>query len=225
MASFAGRACGPLLSRGTFKPIQTFSTVTLPSGMITADLNGDGTPDVVAASVTGPVQVILNLIPNPPVHRLITYFTYDNADETTSTSTYAADGMDLSAFASGITWASSSLRAYSTDSYDDQGREYEERQYSVDPTTGSVGADSLATESYYDHRGNLAATFTPGGQVTKNSYDGADRLASTFITDGGAVNNSDVQLTDWADATSVTNDVVLKQNDYKYDGAGNLVLT
>ena len=168
--------------------------------------------------------------PNPSsetdaAHRLITYMTYDNLGEPTASRTYAADGVSLTDFA---TWTSSTdasdLRAYSTKTYDDQGRVYLAQIFSVDPTSGTVGA-SLATNTYYDHRGNVIETSAPGGIVTKHTYDAANRDTKDSTTDGGALNNGGAPLTDWADAGTTANDVVIEQTLNTYDHDGSLVQT
>ena len=163
-------------------------------------------------------------------HRPILYTIYDNLNEPTASFQYDGDGIPLSDFASTAandsapTADSSALRAKSTSSYDDQGRVYRSQVYSVDQSTGAIG-NSLTTNTFFDHRGNAIAVFSPGGQVAKSVYDGAGRLSSQYVTDGGAVNNAGVQQMDWSHAGSVSSDVVLTENDYTYDGDGNVILT
>jgi len=209
---------------GTFKPQQTLTIAYDPYPMLLADVNGDGAIDVVAGSVIGNVDVILNQVPVAPMHRQLTYYTYDNAGEVTSTSTYAADGISLEDFANGNSGVHTSLlRGYSADLYDDQGRVYQSQRSGVDPTTGTVSSNFLQTDSYYDLRGNPVATFAPGWTVNKTVYDGAGRPIHQYVTDGGATNNSGTPLLDWVHANSVTSDIVLSQADMTYDPAGNLI--
>jgi len=77
-------------------------------------------------------------------HRPITYLHYDNLDEVTERDQYDGDGVSLSgwSYTSGVPNAPSSslLRAKTTSSFDDQGRAYETSVYSVDQSSGSVGA-------------------------------------------------------------------------------------
>jgi RHS repeat-associated protein len=161
--------------------------------------------------------------PNPAgetdgVHRLITSTSYDNLNEPVASRTYAGDGVSLNDFA---TWTSttdaSKLRAYSTQSYDDQGRVYLAQTCSVDPTTGAVGA-SLATNTYYDHRGEVIDESDPGGLVTKHQFDGAGRDIKDSTTDGGVLNGA---AQSWANAGTTVNDMVLEQTLNSYDGDGN----
>jgi YD repeat-containing protein len=156
------------------------------------------------------------------VNRLITYNSYDNLGEMTASYTYAGDAVDLSDFANWTTSTDSSdLRAKATQSYDDLGRVYLAKTYSVDPSSGTVGS-SLATNSYYDHRGNVIETSAPGGIVTKHAYDGAGRDIKDSTTDGGVINSASAT---WANAGTTTNDVVIEQTLNTYDADGNLVET
>ena len=70
-------------------------------------------------------------------------------------------------------------RAISTNSYDDQGRVYESRVYSV-ASDGTISGSYLATDTFYDHAGNVIATYAPGGLVTKDYYDGVGRVTTQF---------------------------------------------
>src|SRR5207237_806611 len=61
---------------------------------------------------------------------------------------------------------SSKLRAYSQASYDAQNRVYETRKYSVNQTSGGTpSANSLRTDYWFDHRGDVIKTSEPGGLV------------------------------------------------------------
>jgi RHS repeat-associated protein len=161
-------------------------------------------------------------------HRPITYLTYDNLSEVTETDLYDGDGVSLSgwSFTSGVPNAPSSslLRAKSTNSFDDQGRVYESKVYSVDQSSGSVGS-ALTTDMFYDHRGDEIAVYGPGGLATKDVFDGAGRVSTQYTTDGGSVNNSNVQRIGWSDAGSVSNDVVFSQTEIAYDADSNAILT
>jgi YD repeat-containing protein len=172
-------------------------------------------------------------------HRPITYSVLDNLGEALRAYRFDGDGVNLSDFATdaatgAITTAdASNVRALTVNSFDDKGRVFRSQAMNVDQTNGTIGLTdaqilalpNLATDSFYDHRGNAVAVFSPGGQVSKSGYDGADRLTSMFTTDGGAVNNANVQQKDWTHAASVSGDVVLEQTDSTYDGVGNVVLS
>jgi RHS repeat-associated protein len=152
-------------------------------------------------------------------HRPITYDTYDNLNEVTSHSQYDGDGVTITT-TNGVPNAPAAnlLRAYSTTSYDDQSRVFQTNVYSVDPTTGSVSANSLVTRFFFDHRGNSIEQSDPGGLVNKTRYDGAGRQTVRYITDGGSG-------TDWTAANTVSGDIVLEQMENQYDANGNTVLT
>jgi RHS repeat-associated protein len=152
-------------------------------------------------------------------HRLIAVTNYDNLDEAVATATYAGDGVSLGDFATWMPSADASkLRAYSTQSFDNQGRVYLGLTYSVDPATGTIGS-SLATNFFFDHRGNTIEESAPGGLVTKHQFDGAGRDVKDSTTDGGAVNSA---AATWANAGTTTNDVVLEQVLNTYDPDSNL---
>lgn len=166
------------------------------------------------------------------VHRPLTVNTLDNAGDVIATAQYDGDGTFMvDANGDGIPDGldSSTLRAYSTSDYDAQGRVYQTTTYSVDPSTGATnGSLTLVSYTWYDHDGNTIATWSSGGPMTKNTYDGAGRVTATYTTDGGAVNNSTAPgniLMSWADAGTVSNDVVLSQTEYQYDADGNVILT
>ena len=152
-------------------------------------------------------------------HRPITYVTYDNLDEATEVQSYDGDGVTLTS-SNGVPQAPSSslLRAQEVISYDDQGRVYQTQTYSVNSSTGAVSSTALTTNAYYDHRGDLVAESDPGGLWTKDVYDGAGRLTVEYTTNGGSG-------TTWAEATSVSSDIVLEQTEMTYDGDDNVILT
>ena len=161
---------------------------------------------------------------------IVTYTTYDNWDLPTSVATYAGAGYAMASTA-GVpdAPASSALRSLTTTAYDEVGQAYQSTTYSVDQSTGAVGA--AATTSYwYDGRGNVVATESPTGLWTKNVYDGADRLVETYQTDGAgyaaALATGDATAAQlYAAATGVAGDHVLSQTQYVYDCDGNVVET
>lgn len=87
------------------------------------------------------------------------------------------------------------------------------------------GADegALATNTWYDHRGNVIKTGAPGGLVTKAVYDGAGRPTAQFTSDGGA-DPAPGAATAWAAADDVVGDAVFEQVETRYDRNGNAVL-
>src|SRR5262249_14412992 len=113
--------------------------------------------------------------------------------------------------------SSSLLRARSTMDYDDRGRVYRTRVFSVDQSSGTVSTNSLATNTWYDHRGQAIKTSEPGGVVTKRTFDGAGRTTKTYSSDGGGDSA-------WSDAATLTSDNVLTQTENQYDADGNVLL-
>jgi RHS repeat-associated protein len=152
-------------------------------------------------------------------HRPITYTTYDNLDEATQVQRYDADGVTITVSA-GVPQAPSAslLRAQTVTSYDDQGRVYRTQVYDANPSTGAVSSSALTTNYYFDHRGDLIATSTPGGLWSKSAYDGVGRDVMDYTTDGAGGTN-------WAAAGSVVSDTVLEQEQAVYDADGNVIET
>jgi len=150
-------------------------------------------------------------------HRLITYTQYNNIDQPISQETYAGDGVTISdSNSDGVPDrpSSSLLRAKTTTDYDEQGRVYRTKVFSVDPSTGSVSTNALTTNAFYDRRGNVIKTSAPEGLVQKWQYDGAGRVAKAFYSDGGGDSG-------WGDADDVIGDIVLSQSENTYDADGN----
>lgn len=98
------------------------------------------------------------------------------------------------------------------------GRGYRSDAYSVDPSTGSVGAYTLQSNSWFDKRGQVVKSSSPGGLVQKVAYDGVGRTTVNSTTDGGGD-------TAWSDAFTVTGDTVLSQDEMTYDASGLALLT
>jgi RHS repeat-associated protein len=157
-------------------------------------------------------------------HRPITVLAYDNLGEVTQQQRYDGDQVAVAVTADGNSvtltppsgLAAVRLRALTVTRYDDQGRVYLTRVFSVGPVSGLVALNPLNTNFWYDHRGNSIKTSAPGGLVTKTRYDGAGREAVTYQTDGYLDST-------WADAKSVANNYVLSQTETGYDGNGNVI--
>src|SRR5262249_34126258 len=143
---------------------------------------------------------------NDGTHRPIFYNVYDNLGEVITSQRYDGDGVTIST-SNGVPNAPSAslLRAQTTTQYDDQGRAYQSNVYSVDQSQGTVSANSLTTNTWYNHRGLVVKTSPPGAATTKTSYDGAGRPTVAYTTD--AYGDST-----WSDATTVSsNNNVLSQ--------------
>ena len=67
---------------------------------------------------------------------------------------------------------SSLLPAQYATSFDELGRAYRQDVSDVDPSSGSVGSYTLYALTWFDSRGNVEKTLSPGGLVTKASHDG-----------------------------------------------------
>jgi RHS repeat-associated protein len=150
-------------------------------------------------------------------HRPIMYYTLDNRGEVTATDHYDGDGVAVT-ITNGVPNppSSSLLREHKTTSFDDQGRIYLQQTFSVDQTNGTISANSLNTNTYYNHRGLMIEFSAPGGLVSKLSYDGAGRIIKTYATDGAAG-------TSWSAASSVANDNVLTETITTYDSDSNTI--
>ena len=106
--------------------------------------------------------------------------------------------------------------ARSETKYDSLGRSYEYLNYSVDPSTGSVG-NSLTGRFWYDPSGNIFKEFPSGSDVyEKIVYDGVNRATKSYA----AYNQSDSSYPYPVDASS---DIVLNQNETTYDDAVNAI--
>jgi YD repeat-containing protein len=153
----------------------------------------------------------------------ITYYTYDNADEVTETRVFDGTGINESDFlpcdGGPIAPASCLLRSETFDYYDDQGRVYCTRQAYVNPSTGCICSSfNSASQTFYDHDGNLMAQSDPTGTVTKYKYDNADRVVKTYVTDGAGDTVASGASGDWAEAACISNDHVLTQSEDYYYG-------
>ncbi len=160
----------------------------------------------------------------------ITVYSLDNLGNTLATLNFNGAATTIAnAIAAAASAAPGAVLAglvgYTTSQYDSQNRDYEDQTYSVDPTTGTISATALTSYTFYGPRGNVIETVAPTGLVTKNVYNGVNELVDTFTTDGGAVNNGGSVVLTYAAAGSVSNDVVINQTAYGYDGDGNLIET
>jgi RHS repeat-associated protein len=154
------------------------------------------------------------------LNRPITYAEYDNLSQVIALEAYDGDGLSITADANsdGVPDRPSSgaLRAKATAAYDDLGRAYQERSFSVDPSSGSVSTNALTTSHWFDARGPEMKTNSPGGLVSKTKFDGAGRTTKAYMTDGGGDSA-------YADASTVTGDAVLEQAEVTYDADGNVL--
>lgn len=100
--------------------------------------------------------------------------------------------------------------------YDDRGRIYQTVRYGVDPSTGTVG-NSLTDNSWYDAAANVIKQLPAGSDLfTKTTYDSLGRVTKRY-------SGYDTDETSYADAGSVTDDVIMEQSESDYDAAGNVI--
>ncbi|MFO0935124.1 MAG: RHS repeat-associated core domain-containing protein [Gemmataceae bacterium] len=152
-------------------------------------------------------------------NRPITFFDYDNLGQLIKSRMYDGDTISITS-TSGVPNAPSAslLRSQSTQNYDELGRVYLSEVYSVDPNSGSVGLNTLKSNNWYDARGNVIKTSSPGGLVQKSVYDGVGRVTTNYATDGGGDSV-------YSDASNVTGDKVLQQSETTYDASGIVLST
>ena len=152
------------------------------------------------------------------VNRPINYLDYDNLNQVTKTRGYDGDAVSITS-TGGVPNAPSGslLRSQSENLFDELGRAYRTLTYSVDPSSGTVSSNSLATNVWYDAKGLVEKQSGPGGLVTKLLHDGPGRVTKTYTTDGGGD-------TAYGDADDVTGDNVLHQTENSYDSNSNVIL-
>ena len=158
------------------------------------------------------------------------YYTYDNLDRVTQTERFGADTNPTAwAYQDGAPKDPANVSGgpkrthQAGTSLDDEGRVYQARTYSVNPSTGAVSS-GLITNYWRDRRGNVIKEKAPGGLVTKRAFDGANRLTRTSLTDGGGDPNPGAS-NNWSHADDVTGDVVLEEYAHAYDGASNPIFS
>jgi RHS repeat-associated protein len=168
------------------------------------------------------------------VNRPITYYTYDNLGEVTQTDQYYGDGVSMTGTSHAVIAIngvpttptdSTRLRSRVTVSFDDQGRPFQTQTFDINQYGTSAGSltttNSLSSNLWYDHRGNVMASQQPGGLTTKSMFDGEGRLIKQYTTDGGQTNSGLGTLQSWSNAANVAGDIVLSQVESQYDYVGN----
>ena len=170
------------------------------------------------------------------IHRPISYYTYDNLSEVTKTERFDGDGITLTGtnhaalLTAGVPSpiSTTALRARTTVSFDDQGRAYRTDQYDINQYGTNAGTlsttNTLSSQNFYDHRGNVMASSQAGGLVGKYVYDGAGRMTKQYMSEGGILANP-ATWNNYSNAASVTGDVVVQQMENTYDADGNVTLT
>ncbi|MEQ9410365.1 MAG: RHS repeat-associated core domain-containing protein [Fuerstiella sp.] len=109
-----------------------------------------------------------------------------------------------------------SLISRSETNFDNRGRVYQFIRYGVDPSSGTVG-NSLTGNNWYDADGNSIKQLPAGSDLfTKTSYDSLGRVTTRY-------SGYDTDETSYADASSVTDDVIVEQGESEYDAASNRI--
>jgi RHS repeat-associated protein len=129
-------------------------------------------------------------------------YTYDNTSRLIQTQNYN-------------TTSSGNLVAQSATNYDNLGRVYQQLQYGVDPSTGTLG-NALAQSLWYDPSGNLLLNQNQTNQgFTKNTYDGINRVTASY-------QGCNLAAQTYATAGTVAADTIAQQVVNTYDAASDL---
>ena len=164
----------------------------------------------------------VEVIEEENVNRLITYHTLNNLNQVTSRSQFDGDGIDINTDADGDGTPDApdpaDRRRFSRIFTDNQGRQFRGQNYLVDQSTGVVYDVKQQSDNWFDKRGNWIQTAVSNGPASQYRTDGAGRITQSF-TLGNVPNGS------WADAYSLSNSVVLEQQDSSYDANSNLIQT
>ena len=123
------------------------------------------------------------------VHRPIIYTIYDNLGEATTQYQYDGDGV-TSPTTSGVPDIPSrrcaAAGARAPTSYDEQGRVYQTKVFSVNQSNGSVVGQRADEQHVVRPRGERDQDSpTPAGWCTKTSTTGRVGVTKTYATDGG----------------------------------------
>src|SRR5262249_5984839 len=146
------------------------------------------------------------------------YTEYDNLGEAIAQETYDGDGVTVTTTGGVPNRPSASLlRSKSTTDFDELGRAYQSKTFSVDPSTGAVSTNALISKSWFNSRGMVMKTASPSGLVAESADDGLGRTTKSYVTDGGGDAT-------YADAGNVTGDAVLSQTEPTYDIGGRTLM-
>lgn len=154
-------------------------------------------------------------------NRPIWYVEYDNLGNAVATEMFDGDTLSITTDSNtdGVPDrpTASALRAKSTTDFDELNRPYQSNTFSVNPSSGTVSSNSLVSKAWYNSRGLVMKSSSPGGTVVKNEYNGVGWNTKSYVTDGGGDSG-------YSDADDVTSDNVLSQSEFTYDSNGNITL-
>ena len=149
---------------------------------------------------------------------------YDNLNRTIKVERYYDADSDGTGSDDDTPDASDILLARTETSYDDLGRAYQTKNYTVSvtrngggmPISSSVGNVMLA-ESWYDMAGNTIKQIAAGANhFTKTVYNGLGQVVKQYVA-------YDTDEVDYSEGEDVAGDTILEQSENTYDAAGNLI--
>lgn len=112
--------------------------------------------------------------------------------------------------------ASGRLLARRTSHYDNRGQIYQDSFVAVDPVTGDIG-NAISQLVWYDPNKRVLQLRAGTGQtLSKTIYDSLGRPSTQYV----ACTNNPLS---YAQANTVDGDIVLRQVDFVYDGASNVI--
>ncbi|MCC6675508.1 MAG: hypothetical protein IT436_00055, partial [Phycisphaerales bacterium] len=152
--------------------------------------------------------------PEPPYE----YSEYDNLNRVTKRGLFREE--PTVGAGTGVGIDSSERGLYTEIGYSQRGLVYRQR-VAVDPE--DLGEGYLQTNRWFDGDGRTVAEASPNGPGRKTKFDAHGRAKKTYTTDryGDAAPGASGS---YADATSVDDDFVIQQEEYRYNNAGRLDL-
>ncbi len=140
---------------------------------------------------------------------VVEVWTYDNNNRPTEYYLYQGDPTPAN------------LREKRERNYDVRGNVYKIVTYEVEkngpvPPLGTIGS-STSTNIWRDPRGAFIKIASPKGLFRKYEYDGAQRLIKSYTS-------YDTDETAYADATGVSDDIVIEQVEFDHDKTGKILL-
>lgn len=138
--------------------------------------------------------------------QLLRRFEYDNLDQRTATTRYHTAVDDANRI------------GREEISYDPRKRRYQKKRYGADPATGNL-VGPLVEGLWHDGDSNVIRQDEAGsGKCLKTQFDGLNRTVASFQVVAGTPPQG-------APANDVSDDIVVEQDEFVWNGAGNVVLT
>jgi YD repeat-containing protein len=139
------------------------------------------------------------------------YTVYDNLSRPVETAVFSSEP-------SGIATPLADRGSYSKTNYSQRGMVYR-TQSAIDPTSGSP--THVENHSWFDDDGRVIASWGPNGPAQKVEYDSLGRMTKTWTTDRGG-DAAPGASGNYADATSLSGDIVVEQSETQYITDTNL---